>query len=200
MHAPACACAIARACAPSVACACAAQGNTTCERCTTMLPSLRRGHFSGEDFSIRLSLNALVAQDLSPCACESLEFYCLLTLSLLNYDLSGPVDARAEIVDLRSGQVLVARSFSPRSYHARSCQTCTCTQTCARTHTHTHTHMHTHTHAHAHMPSNGGGQVVSNVVKTSFDLQLQSKATSSCQCQSFSPSFLTVTIVNLYLC
>ena len=121
-----------------------------------MLPSLRRGHFAGEDLSIRLSLNALVAQDLSPCACESLEFYCLLTLSLLNYDLSGPVDSRAEIVDLRSGQVLVARSFSPRSYHARSCQTCTCTQTCARTHTHTHTcthaHAHTNTRAHTHTP------------------------------------------------
>jgi hypothetical protein len=38
---------------------------------------------------IRLFLNDGPEQHLSPCACESLEFYCLLTLSLLDYRVAG---------------------------------------------------------------------------------------------------------------
>ena len=46
---------------------------------------------TGEDFSIRLFLNALPPQYLSPCACESLEFYCTsVSLSLCLLSLTPP--------------------------------------------------------------------------------------------------------------
>ena len=37
-----------------------------------------------EEFTIRLILSNLAEQHLSPCACESLEYYCLLSIALIN--------------------------------------------------------------------------------------------------------------------
>jgi len=68
-----------------------------------------------EEFTIRLILNNLAEQHLSPCACESLEYYCLLSIALINLPvdtsnltMAGAMIAKADVVHLRSWEVVAS--------------------------------------------------------------------------------------------